>query len=228
MSGTRTVVVTGGTGALGSAVCDAFLADGATVVATGRTADGAPGRAGLEQVAVDLTDEADALRLGAHVRERHGRCDALVCCAGGFAAGTPVATASLADWRRQLDLNATTAFLAARALVGLLQERPDSAVVLVASRSALQPFAGAAPYAASKAAVVALAQVLALEGREHGMRANAVVPSVIDTPANRAAMPDADTSRWVAPASLAATIRWLCSDAAADVSGAVVPVYGRA
>jgi NAD(P)-dependent dehydrogenase (short-subunit alcohol dehydrogenase family) len=221
----QVAVVTGGTGALGGAVCQAFAHAGATVVAVGRSAGESPGER-IEVEAVDLLDEAACLGLADRVRARHGRCDALVCCAGGFAAGSPVAEAALADWRSMMDLNATTAFLSCRAFLPLMLEQGSGAIVLVSSRAARRPFAGGVPYAVSKATVIALTEALAVETRDGGVRVNAVLPSVIDTPANRAG--GGDPSTWVTPASLAATILALCADTAHDVSGAVVPVYGRA
>jgi NAD(P)-dependent dehydrogenase (short-subunit alcohol dehydrogenase family) len=101
-------------------------------------------------------------------------------------------------------------------------------IVCVSARAAVQPFGGAVGYVSSKAAVLAFAQAVAADYRDHGVRCNAVLPSVVDTPANRAAQPDADHSRWVAPAQIAGVIRFLCSDESAPVSGAALPVYGRA
>ncbi|HEY1478924.1 MAG TPA: SDR family NAD(P)-dependent oxidoreductase [Gaiellales bacterium] len=221
-------VVTGGTGGLGRAVASAFLAAGARVIATTRNPVDGETHERLTIEAVDLVDEASMLAFADRVRERHGRCDHLVCCAGGFAAGTPVAEMSLDVWRRQLDLNATSAFLAARALLPLMLEARRGSIVLVGSRAALQPFAGAVPYSVSKAAVIALTGALAVELRDKGVTVNCVLPSVIDTPANRAGSPDADYTRWVTPEDLAETMLWLCSSAARETSGAVIPVYGRA
>ena len=220
-------VVTGGTGGLGRAVASAFLASGARVVATTRRPVDGEVHERLAIEAVDLLDEESMLRLAELVRERHGRCDALVCCAGGFEAGTRVAETPLATWRRLLDLNATTAFLACRALLPLMLEGRRGSIVLVGAKTALHPFPGGVPYSASKSAVVALATALAVEVRDQGVNVNCVLPSVIDTPANRAASPDADPSRWVTPEEFAETILWLCSPAARETSGAVIPVYGR-
>jgi NAD(P)-dependent dehydrogenase (short-subunit alcohol dehydrogenase family) len=218
-------VVTGGTGALGSAVCQAFARAGAAVVAVARAA-AEPPAPGVEVEAADLLDEASCLALAERVKTRHGRCDALVCAAGGFAAGTPIAESSLSDWQSQLDLNATTAFLACRAFLPLMLERGAGSIVLVSSRAARRPFATGVPYAVSKAAVIALGEALAVEVRDQGVRVNVVLPSIIDTPANRAG--GGDPSTWVSPASLAATILTLCAEVTQDVSGAVIPVYGRA
>jgi NAD(P)-dependent dehydrogenase (short-subunit alcohol dehydrogenase family) len=221
-------VVTGGTGDLGRAVTSAFLAAGARVVATTRHPVDEETHERLAIEAVDLVDEQSMLGLAQVVRERHGRCDHVVCCAGGFAAGTPVAELSVAVWRSQLELNATSAFLAARAFLPLMLEARRGSIVFVGSRAAVRPFAGGVPYSVSKSAVIALTEALAVELREQGITVNCVLPSVIDTPANRAASPDADPSRWVTPEELAETIEWLSSSAARETSGAVIPVYGRA
>jgi NAD(P)-dependent dehydrogenase (short-subunit alcohol dehydrogenase family) len=221
-------VVTGGTGILGRAVASAFLAAGARVIATTRRPADGETHERLSIEAVDISDERSMLDLGDSVRERHGRCDHLVCCAGGFDAGTPFAELTLERWQRQLDLNATTAFLAARAFVPLMLDARRGSIVFVGSRAALQPFAGAVPYSVSKAAVIALTTALSVELRDQGITVDCVLPSVIDTPANRAASPDADPSRWVSPEDLAGTILWLSGSDARDTSGAIVPVYGRA
>ena len=221
-------VVTGGTGALGRAVASAFIAAGARVVATTRHAVDGESHERLSVEAVDLVDEASMLALADRVRERYGRCDALVCCAGGFESGPSVAEAPLALWQRMLDLNATSCFLASRAFLPLMLEARRGSIVLVGSKAALNPFKGGVPYSVSKATVIALTKALAVELRDQGVTVNCVLPSVIDTPANRTESPDADVSRWVTPEELAETIVWLSSSAARETSGAVIPVYGRA
>jgi NAD(P)-dependent dehydrogenase (short-subunit alcohol dehydrogenase family) len=221
-------VVTGGTGILGRAVASAFLAAGARVIATTRRPADGEAHERLSVEAVDISDERSMLDLADSVRERYGRCDHLVCCAGGFDAGTPLAELPLERWQRQLDLNATTAFLAARAFVPLMLDARRGSVVFVGSRAAVQPFSGAVAYSVSKAAVIALTNALAVELRDQGITVDCVLPSVIDTPANRAASPDADPSRWVSPEDLAGTILWLSGSDARNTSGAILPVYGRA
>ena len=121
-----------------------------------------------------------------------------------------------------------TGFLAVRALLPLMLERGDGAIVLVGSRAGLRPFPGGVPYAVAKGAVHALASALAVETRRTGVRVNAVIPSSLDTAANRAAEPEADHTKWVPPERFAATVQYLCSPAARDVSGALVPIYGDA
>ena len=163
------------------------------------------------------------------MRGRHGRCDALVCCAGGFASGVNVHDDGAPEqWQRQLALNTTTAFTSCHAFLPMMLERGEGAIVLVGSRAALQPFAGGVPYAVSKAATMALAQALHAEVRQQGLTVNAIVPSTIDTPQNREASPDADTSKWVPPDQIAALVVALCSGAGRATGGGAIPVYGRA
>jgi NAD(P)-dependent dehydrogenase (short-subunit alcohol dehydrogenase family) len=221
-------VVTGGTGVLGRAVASAFVAAGARVVATTHRPVDGESHERLSVEAVDLVDEPAMLAFADRVRERYGRCDALVCCAGGFESGPPVAEAPLALWQRLLDRNATSCFLACRAFLPLMIEARRGSIVLVGAKSALHPFKGGVPYSVAKSAVVALTRALAVEVRDQGVTVNCVLPSVIDSPANRAASPDADVSRWVTPEEMAETILWLGSSATRATSGAVIPVYGRA
>jgi NAD(P)-dependent dehydrogenase (short-subunit alcohol dehydrogenase family) len=134
----------------------------------------------------------------------------------------------LDDFDRLLRLNVVPAFNLARAAMPGLVERGGGAFVAVSARAALRPFAGAAAYIAGKAAVLAFVQALDAEYRAKGVRANAIVPSVIDTPANRAGQPDADHSKWVQPAEIAKVVRFLVSDDSRVTSGAAIPVYGRA
>jgi NAD(P)-dependent dehydrogenase (short-subunit alcohol dehydrogenase family) len=133
-----------------------------------------------------------------------------------------------AEFDRLMRLNVTPSFLLARAAMPRLIERGGGAFVAVSARAALRPFPGAAGYATSKAALLALVQALDVEYKGHGIRCNAIVPSVIDTPANRAAEPDADHSKWVPPEQIAKVVAFLVSDDSAPTSGAAIPVYGRA
>ena len=157
-----------------------------------------------------------------------GGLHAVVNLVGGYAAGAPLHETSLDDFERLFRLNLRPTFLVTRAAVPHMLSAGGGSVVCVSARAAVQPFAGAAGYVSSKAAVLALAQAVAADYRDQGIRCNAVLPSVVDTAANRAAQPDADHSRWVAPAEIAGVIRFLCSAESAPVSGAAIPVYGRA
>ncbi|HEX4406416.1 MAG TPA: SDR family NAD(P)-dependent oxidoreductase [Polyangia bacterium] len=217
------VVVSGGTGALGRAVVEAFVAAGAVCHVPHRGA--APGELRASDrlrlvPGVELADEA-------HVMRFYGDLPALwasVHAAGGFAAKPATAT-TLADLRAQLDQNLASAFLCSREAVRRMGAG-GGRVVNVASRAALEPAGGSLAYTISKAGVVALTRALADEVRSAGILVNAVVPSTIDTPANRAAMPSPPevVARWSKPADIAATILWLASSANRLTTGAALPV----
>ena len=230
---TGTVLVTGATGGLGPAVVAAFLADGWRVVATsrsGRPPQDLVGHDRLESVATDLFEPADVAeavtvatgdRAAAPLR-------ALVNLVGGYAVGGPVHETPVEQFERQLTLNLRPTYLVTKAALPHLVDAGGGAIVCMSARAAVRPFRGAAGYATAKAAVIAFVQAVAVEYRVAGVRCNAVLPSVIDTPANRDREPDADTSKWVPPEQVAAVIRFLCSDESAPTSGAAIPVYGRA
>jgi len=226
----RSVLVTGGTGGLGGAVTEAFLADGWRVVVPVRQADGGTAPAGTTVVAgIDLT-EPDLVRTAveAAAGDPGAPLRAVVNLVGGYAGGSKVHETALADFERQFTLNVRPTYLVTQAALPHMVAAGGGAIVCVSSRAAVSPFAGAAGYVASKAAVLAFAQAVAVEYRDAGVRCNTVLPSVIDTPANRAGQPGADYSRWVSPAEIAAVIRFLAGAGSAPVSGAAVPVYGRA
>jgi NAD(P)-dependent dehydrogenase (short-subunit alcohol dehydrogenase family) len=228
----RTVLVTGGTGALGGAVVDAFLDAGWRVVCTWLVPgerDRMGERDGLELIEADLFHEEQveaAARQAAATQDAPLR--AVANLVGGYLAGPRVEQLTLEQFEGQFRLNLRPTFLVTRAALPRLVEAGGGSIVCMSARAAERPFAGAAAYASSKAAVACFAQCVAVEYRSEGVRCNAVMPSVIDTPANRAAEPDADHSRWVQPAEIARVILFLCSEESTAVSGAAVPVYGRA
>jgi NAD(P)-dependent dehydrogenase (short-subunit alcohol dehydrogenase family) len=226
---TATALITGATGGLGRSVTERFLADGWRVVAPARstgdaTTDGHPA---LEVLEADVT-EPGAVRRAVQlaVSDDAAPLRAVVNLVGGYAGGSNVGETPIEDFERQFLLNLRPTYLVTQAALEHLA--PRGAIVCVASRAAVRPFAGAAGYISSKAAVIAFAQSVAVEYRDAGIRCNAVLPSVIDTPANRRSQPTADHSRWVAPAEIAGVIRFLCDDASSTISGAAIPVYGRA
>jgi NAD(P)-dependent dehydrogenase (short-subunit alcohol dehydrogenase family) len=178
----------------------------------------------LTVVEADIGTDAGARRLA---EAAGGQVKGLVCLAGGFAAGGRLHEAPAGEFDAMLELNLGTARRAAAALIPAMLDGGGS-IVLVGTRAALEPFEGGSAYAVSKAAVIALAKAIDADYRDDGIRANAILPSVIDTPANRVAMPDADHERWVAPAEIAMVIAWLLSSDSAPTSGAAIPVYGRA
>jgi NAD(P)-dependent dehydrogenase (short-subunit alcohol dehydrogenase family) len=229
MSFTRTALVTGGAGGLGAATVAAFLADGWRVVAPVRP--GAAGRVPEGAVAVegDLSAAADvAAAIAVGAGESAAPLRAVVNLVGGYAGGAPVADTPVEEFEAMLTANLRPTYLVTAAGLPHLVEAGGGAVVCVSSRAAVAPFAGAAGYVTAKAAVLAFAGAVAVEYRKQGVRCNTVLPSVIDTPANRRAQPDADYGRWVPPAEIAQVIAFLASDASAPTSGAQIPVYGRA
>lgn len=231
----RVALITGGTGALGSAVTRTFLERGSAVAVTYRSEDDAERlRTDLSQagplllVQADLTGTAAADAAVRSAVARYGRIDHLVNLVGAWAGGKPLWETTPEEWDRMIGLNLRTAYAICRAAVPQMIAQHYGRIVNVSSRSAVQPSPGAAAYAVSKMGVVTLTETLALELRDHGdITANAILPSVIDTAANRRSMPGADPSRWVHPDQLAAIIAWLTSPEAAPISGAALPVYGR-
>ena len=227
----RVAIVAGGTGALGRSVVLRFLRDGAAVFVPWAVVeewqalekDAGPGRPRLHGARVDVTDEAAVAAFVAEVVARGGRLDVLVNAVGGFAGGD-LASTPLAEWRRMLDLNLTSAAIACRAVLPAMRAARAGRIVNVASRAVVPPLGGFIAYTVSKSAVIALTQALAQEERPHGIAVNAVLPSTMDTPANRRAMPDADRSGWVSTDAVADVIAYLSSDGAAAVSGACVAV----
>jgi NAD(P)-dependent dehydrogenase (short-subunit alcohol dehydrogenase family) len=233
----RTVVVTGGTGALGSAVTEALLAAGARVHIPVFEAETPAGfalasdeRVHLEH-RVDLGDEAQVVGYYARVVEAAASSGsslwASIQIAGGFAMA-PLLDTSLAELERLWRMNLASCFLCCREAVRAMRgAKVGGRLVNVAARPALIPTAGMLAYATSKAGVAALTQALAEELAAEGIWVNAIAPSIIDTPANRAAMPDADHDRWPSTDDLAAVIRELASPENRCMRGAIVPVYGR-
>lgn len=232
----RIAIVAGGTGGVGGTVTEAIVDAGAQAVVSYLT----PGkREKFEQrlgrkgeavtlVEADLTTEAGAARLNQAALDRHGRVDLLVNLVGGWWGGQRVDEISLEDWERVMAINLRTAFLTCRAVLPVMRERHYGRIVNVASRVAERPGAGMAHSNVSKGGVVTLTKSIALENRELDITCNALMPSVLDTPANRRDMPNADFTRWVRAEQLAKIVIFLLSDDAAPISGAAIPVYGRA
>ena len=188
-----------------------------------------PPRDGLELVEANLFEEQSAAQVVSVAASTAGNpLRGLVNLVGGFSAGGRVHETPLDEFERQFRLNLRPTYLVTQAALGPLLDQGGGSIVCVSSRSALEPFPGAAGYIASKAAVIAFAQAVSKEYLDSGIRCNAILPSVIDTPANRAAMPNSDHDRWVKPTEIAAVIAHLLSPASAPISGAAVPVYGRA
>ena len=222
----KAVLVSGASGGLGETVTRALLAEGAGVAGVARSWSRLP-EGDFLPLSADLTQEGAAETLVRQTLEQFGRLDAAIHLMGGFVGGSKVQETRLEDWDRMMILNLRSAFLFFRAALPPMLEKKRGRLIAVGSRTGASPAAGMSAYGVSKAGLHALVQTLAAENQRTGITANAVLPGIIATPANRAAMPEADASRWVAPASIAELIVWLASDASADVSGALIPIYGR-
>ena len=235
----KLVLVAGGTGGLGRAVSLAFLEEGAKVVVTYReqkefdavkSESGANGSliAGdqIEGHRVDVTDETAVRQLMDRVLAEHGRLDALVNTVGGYAGGVNLWELETKVFDQMLALNLCSGYALSRAAIPVMLKQRHGAIVNVAAKAALDHGAGAAAYAASKAGALALMDSLAAEVKGTGVRVNSILPSIIDTEANRKAMPNADFAKWPKPQEIARVILFLCSDDAKVIHGAAVPVYG--
>jgi len=225
-------LITGGTGGLGAAVTQGFLDAGWRVVVPvfdERERERVPAHERLVLEPADLSDPDSTTAVTALAAgDDEAPLRAVVNLVGGFAMGGRVHETPVEDFEAQLRLNLRPTYLVCHAAIEPMLAAGGGAIVCVSSRAALEPFAGAAGYIVAKAAVLSFVDVLHAEYGADGIRANAILPSVIDTPANRRSMPDADHSRWVAPARIAAVVRFLCEDGSGVVGGAHVPVYGRA
>lgn len=235
----RVALITGATGGLGPAVVRAFIEAGAVVVGVSEKSGQereAPLRAllsgeaheRLSLVAADARDEASVAQVVSDVQVKHGRLDILVNGVGGFHAGEPVTAMDLTTWQSMFDLNLRPTFLFSKYAGRLMAGRNWGRIINVSSRAARSGRKNAAAYATAKNAVITLTEAQAEELRDVGVTVNAILPSIIDTLANRAAMPSADTSRWPTPDQVAWVVLFLASEDAELISGASIPVYGRA
>jgi NAD(P)-dependent dehydrogenase (short-subunit alcohol dehydrogenase family) len=230
----KIVLIAGGTGGLGRAVSLAFLEESWKVSVTYQIPEqwsalqngAGANKLHLEGFDVDVTDEAAAGGLVADLVNRHTRLDALVNTVGGYAGGTKLWDLEPKVLDKMLALNLRSGFVLARAVVPVMLKQGFGSIVNVASKAALDHAAGAAAYAASKAAAVAMMDSLAADLKGTGVRVNSILPSIIDTEANRKAMPGSDFAKWPKPEEITRVILFLCSDDAKVVHGAAVPVYG--
>jgi NAD(P)-dependent dehydrogenase (short-subunit alcohol dehydrogenase family) len=231
----KVVLVAGGTGGLGNAVSLGFLEEGARVVVTYRKEEeyaalkktaGAKGAA-LEGSLVDVTDERATAELVTGIVARQGRLDALVNTVGGYAGGVTFWELETRVFDTMLSLNLRSGYALARAVLPAMLKQRHGSIVNVAAKAAFDHGAGAAAYSASKAAAVAMMDSLAADVKGTGVRVNSILPSIINTAPNRRAMPNANFAAWPKPEDIAQVILFLCSDSAAVIHGAAVPVYGN-
>ncbi len=178
-------------------------------------------------IAGTLNSLGEAEQAAQTAMAKFGKIDLLAHTVGGFAGGQAVADTDDATWQRMFDMNVNSTFHILRAVIPYMQAAKSGRIVAIGSRAAESPGAKVGAYSASKAAVVSLIQTVAIENKDLGITANVIMPGTIDTPANRTAMPGADTSTWVKPESIASLILWLAGDAGKDVTSAAIPVYGK-
>ena len=227
----RTILVTGASGNLGQAVANAFAEAGAKLALIDRHREHlerafGPETADRRYLVADLLDQDQVHAAVASARERFGRIDVLCNIAGGFRMGQAVHETSNDNWNFLFDLNARTLLHAVRAVVPQMIADGGGKIVSIAAYAAQKGSAKMGPYIASKDAVIRLTETMAAELRDRNINVNCVLPTIIDTPENRAAMPNADPSRWVAPRDLASVVVFLASDAARAIHGAALPVTG--
>jgi NAD(P)-dependent dehydrogenase (short-subunit alcohol dehydrogenase family) len=174
----------------------------------------------------ELSERENSNALIDGVLRRFGKLDVLAHTVGGFAGGQSVAQTDEATFQHMLDLNLNSLFHILRGAIPVLRESGNGRIIAIGSRSAVEPGAGVGAYSVSKAAMVSLMKTVALENGDAGVTANVILPGTIDTPANREAMPGADFSKWVQPVNIASLVVWLAGDAAKEISGAAIPIYG--
>jgi NAD(P)-dependent dehydrogenase (short-subunit alcohol dehydrogenase family) len=221
----KIALVTGADGGLGTHVTRALLDSGATVIGVSRNSQSAD-TASYIAVAADLSRAETVKKTVDGIASRFGRLDILAHLVGGFAGGQTIAETDDANFQRMLDLNLNSAFYVLRAVIPHMRRAGGGRIIAIGSRAAEDPGPSVGAYSASKAALVSLIRTVAIENKDLAITANVLLPGTMDTPANRKAMPGADTSKWVEPASVAALLAWLASDTGKDVNGAVIPVYG--
>lgn len=231
----RVVVVTGAAGNLGGATVNAFAAAGASVAlvdrSPGRLPELFPELAGSTKhfvaPATDVTNAESVATAVEAIQQHFGRIDVLVNTAGGYRAGTPLHNTPLSDWDFMLNLNARSVFVMCQGVIPKMLERGYGKIISTSSRAALGGDANHSAYSVSKAAIVRLTESMSAELKDQDINVNCILPGLIDTPQNRAAMPKADFSKWVSPEAIADVILFLASDAARAIHGAAIPIYGK-
>jgi NAD(P)-dependent dehydrogenase (short-subunit alcohol dehydrogenase family) len=225
----KIALVTGANGGLGTHVTKALLDAGFTVAGLApRIQQSEFNHPNFIAFPATLNKLDEAKKALANVIARCGKIDVLAHLVGGFTGGQTIADTDDATWQRMFDANLNSAFHILRAVIPGMRKAGAGRIIAIASRQAVEPAPTIGAYSASKAAIVSLMKTVALENKDAGITANVILPGTMDTPANRKDMPGADVSQWVQPASVASLIVWLVGDAGRDVTGAAIPVYGRA
>ena len=231
----KVVLIAGATGALGAAVTHTFAATAARLVLVSTSEDKLAALAddidlSAERVftaPVDATDADEVAAMVEAVLAHYGRIDVLINTVGAWRGGNPVHETEVAAWERTLDVNLRTAFLLSRAVLPSMLDAGWGRILHTGSKGAVAPRANQAGYAVAKMGLITLTETIAAEVEGAGVTANVVLPSIIDTPANRQMMSGADTDAWVPPEDIAALFRFLCTEAGASINGARLPIYGE-
>jgi NAD(P)-dependent dehydrogenase (short-subunit alcohol dehydrogenase family) len=224
----QTVLITGAKGGLGTYVTQAFLEACAQVVGSSRAIqDSDFAKPDFAAIPADLTNADAARQLAAGTIGRFGKIDVLVHVMGGFAGGQPIPDTDDATWDKMMNLNLRSAFNTLRAVIPAMRQAGRGRIIAIGSRAAVEPAATISAYNASKAGLVALVKTAALENKDLGITANVILPGTMNTENNRKGDANADTSRWIQPQRVASLCVFLASDAAAQVTGAAIPVYGQ-
>jgi NAD(P)-dependent dehydrogenase (short-subunit alcohol dehydrogenase family) len=223
----KIIIVTGANGGLGAPVTQTLLDAGATVIGVSSKIEQSEFKSpAFTAIPANLLDTAAVKNIVDQTLSRFGRIDMLAHLVGAFAGGKPIAETDDKTFNFMFDVNVKAAFNMFRAVIPAMRQAKSGRIIAIGSRAAEDPGPTVGAYSASKAAVVSLVETIARENKDAGITANSILPGTIDTAANRSAMPKADTSQWVQPASIASLIIWLASDAGKDVTGAAIPVYG--
>lgn len=224
----KVVLITGANGLLGRTVTNLFLGAGAIVVGASRSVKNDEfNHPNFAARATELSNGTAVRTLIESTIEQFGTIDVLIHTIGSFAGGESIQDTDDETFEQMLTVNLRTAFYGLRAVIPVMRKAAAGRIIAIGSRSAVEPSPSAAAYGASKAALVSLLKSAAAENKDAGFTINAILPATIDTPQNRAAMPDAEFSEWVSAEKIAETILWLSSDAAADTNGAMIEVYGK-
>ncbi len=223
----KIAVITGAKGGLGTFVTEAFLTTGARVVGVSRSIQSSDfSHPNFTAMTAELSNVEGVHQLAGEIVAQFSRIDVLVHVMGGFDGGPRVEETNDATISRMFNMNFHSAFFVARAVLPYMRRQNAGRFLAVASRQAVDPAPGVGAYSASKAALVSLVRTIALENRDRGISANTVLPGTMDTPANRAAMPNADPSQWVKPADVAALLLHLATDSGGAITGAAIPIFG--
>ncbi len=228
----KVVLITGGTGALGRAVVEAFTSSNAACIATyitDKEAENAKTKIGtLDLVKADITKEDQVRKLVSHVVEKHGRIDVLVNVVGGYMGGKKVTELEESEWDKMMNLNLKSAFLISKHVLPVMVPAKHGKMIHISSKTGLKSSGYDSAYAASKSGLIRLVESMSEEVKEYGINVNCILPSIIDTDTNRKAMPNSDFSKWVKTRDLASLVLFLCSEEANVMNGAAVPAYGLA